>query len=95
MVPLLNIPGPENPANIWNLLSSFLATPVQTRCPDVACGQQISDGVLNSVPGIFTALAVNRLDLGSSHTAPVFMRNKLSIAQTSDTGIIRFKKNSK
>ena len=86
MVPLLNLPGHEDPVNVWNLLSSFLTTPVQTRCPDVACGQQINDGVLNSVPGIFTALAVNRLDLGRNHDAPQFLSNKLSIAPSSDTG---------
>ena len=86
MVPLLNLPGHEDPVNVWNLLSSFLTTPVQTRCPDVACGQQINDGVLNSVPGIFTALAVNRLDLGRNHDAPQFLRNKLSTAPSSDTG---------
>ena len=85
-VPLLVIPENEDPVNVWNLLSTFLLSPVHTRCPDVACGQQIHDGVLVPMPGIFTVLAVNRLDLGSNHGAPSFLPNKLSIAPTSDAG---------
>ena len=85
-VPLLVIPENEDPVNVWNMLSTFLLSPVHTRCPDVACGQQIHDGVLVPMPGIFTVLAVNRLDLGSNHGAPSFLPNKLSIAPTSDAG---------
>ena len=86
MVPLLNIPSHEDPVNVWNLLSLFLASPVQTRCPDVACNHLIPDGVLNAVPGIFTVLAVNRLDLSDDHSAPVFLSNKLSIEPSSGSG---------
>ena len=90
MVPFLNIPNTSNPANVWDLLSSFLATPVQTKCPDVGCGNQIQDGVLVLAPGIFTVLAVNRLDFSSTHDGTSLINNKLSIDPPSDTGIFNF-----
>ena len=86
MVPLLTVPASEDPANVWGLFSDFLAVPVQTRCPEVGCNHPVQDGVLVPIPGIFTVIAINRLDLGSSHTSPVFLTNKLAIEPPQNRG---------
>ena len=88
MVPLLSVTTNEEPVNVWALLSDFLVAPVQTRCPEVGCNNPVQDGVLVPIPGIFTVVAMNRLDLSSNHSAPVFLTTKLSIAPPQDTGML-------
>ena len=61
LVPILTIDSNQTEEIGLHQLSRYLSKPVQIRCPSVMCRSTIKDAVLKAVPGMFSAIAINRL----------------------------------
>ena len=65
---LLHVSDQEEDQSLHQLLDNHLSRPVEIRCPSLMCRSPIKDAELKAVPGMFSAICVNRLsydrDLG-------------------------------
>ena len=47
--------------NLPGLFASLLSRPVEVKCPSVMCNNSIKNATLKAIPGMYTAVCVNRL----------------------------------
>ena len=62
-VPVLQVPPNDLVASVPDLLETYVGQNIATRCSDPLCLQRISDGTLEVDTGMFTVLAIDRIDL--------------------------------
>jgi hypothetical protein len=75
-IPLLQLPSNSQAVNPLELLQSHIDEPFQTRCSDLGCKAQITEGKLEVELGYFTIIAVNRMNSGSEK-----LMNKLELSR--------------
>ena len=74
-IPYLQVPENGSCVDIANLLADFIDETVETRCTNASCNERINDGKIEAIPGQFTVLSVNRLDITDRSNK---LKNKLS-----------------